>query len=1057
MKKVLFALSFIVLVGLQALAQTTNVTGTVTDAADGSPIPGVSVFVKGTTIGTVTTPDGTYTLAVPNDATTIVFSFVGMTTQEVAYTGQSTVNAVMQSDAVDVGEVMVVAYGTTTKEAFTGSAAVVGAKELETRAVTSAVQAIEGNATGVQVMSASGQPGSSPAIIIRGVGTLNGSTAPLYIVDGAQYEGGLSNINPEDIESMTILKDANSTALYGSRAANGVVVITTKSGKKRDGGLRVNVSASLGTLTQAVPNYDEVSPGEYYELMWEGYKNSLIDGGASAGDAAIQASAEIADRLAYNPFNVPDDQIVGTDGVLNPNAQVITKGLDWYDALSRTGQREQYSINVSGGNDKYDVYFSTSYLDEKGYVINSDYDRLTTFLKANFQPKKWLKLGGSANLTMSETAGPASRGTSYANPFFFAKSIGSIYPVWVTDPATGDYILDEAGERIYDLGEGYPEYGVKGRPTLVGRHTIAETLWNSDISKLNNLSTRYYADFFIIDGLKATLSYSIDVQDYINKEYENNIVGDGAPSGRYSEDRYRRTTETFYQMLSYNKRFDSGHNFDVTIGHESFDRHYSENSGMKNTQTASGIYEFDNFSQVSNLSGYSSDKRTEGYFARANYNYNDKYYISGSVRRDGSSVFNKDVRWGNFFSLGGSWRLDQETFIQDITFIDKLKLRASFGQVGQDNLGDFYISQPRYALYSNAGEPGIYWSDLGNNALTWETSESWDAALEFALFDRKIDGSIEYWNRTSSDLLYNVPLAPSNGLSEGPANIATMVNDGIEISIKGNLLRTTDFNWDLTVTASTLNSEITKIPDPVVTGSKRWAEGRSRYEYFIYDYAGVDPANGDALYYNWKEVLDEETELGTGKFEKEVDETTGEFVTYNDYNDVGKGYTGETSQPDLYGSIINDLSYKGFNLNFMFTYGIGGKILDYGYANMMHEGEYGESMHPDLLNGWRQPGDVTNVPRMENGDPTLLQTMSTRFLTDASYFAVKNVNLSYTFRQAWVKNAGIGHLKVFLVGENLFLKSKRTGLNPQYNLAGTPDGYDYNPSRVFSVGVNVSF
>jgi len=854
---------------------------------------------------------------------------------------------------------------------------------------------------------------------------------------------------------MTILKDANSTALYGARAANGVVVITTKSGKKGDGSLRVNVSANYGTITQAVPNYDEVSPGEYYQLMFQGYKNSLIANGF-AGDAGLEASTKIADRLAYNPFNVPSDQIVDANGQLNPNARVVMKGLDWYDALSQRGSREQYSINVAGGTDKYDVYFSTSYLDESGYIINSDYDRLTTFLKGNFQPKKWLKLGGSINLSMTEQSGPMSRGTSYANPFFFAKSIGSIYPVYIADPSTGDYILNEAGEKQYDLGEGYSDYGIKARPTLVGRHTIAETLYNSDVTKQNNISTRYYADFIIMDGLVAKLNYGLDVQDYINKEYENNIVGDGAPSGRYSELRYRRTVENFAQLLTYNKRLDGGHNFDVTLGHESFSRHYTNNSGMKNTQTASGIFEFDNFSQVSDLAGYSSDKTTEGYFARANYNYNDRYYISGSIRRDGSSVFHKDVRWGNFYSVGGSWRIDQEQFIQSIPFIDKLKLRASFGQVGQDNLGDYYISQPRYSLLPNAGEPGIYWSDLGNSQLTWETSESWDVALEFALLDRRIEGSIEYWKRNSSDLLYNVPLPLSMGLSEGPKNIATIHNEGIEIGVTGSLIRTQDLKWDLTIQASTLSNEITDIPDPFVTGSKRWAEGRSRYEYFIYDYAGVDPANGDALYYNWVELENEKGEL-TGEFAREIDEFTGEYETYNDYNDVGKGYTGESSQPDLFGSIRNSLSYKNFALDFTFTYGIGGKILDYGYANMMHEGEYGESLHPDMFGAWQQAGDVTDIPRLENGNSLLLQTMSTRFLTDASYLALKNFNLSYTFKQAFVKNAGIGHLKVFVVGENLFLKSARTGLNPQYNLAGTPDGYDYNPSRVFSFGVNVSF
>lgn len=471
---------------------------------------------------------------------------------------------------------------------------------------------------------------------------------------------------------------------------------------------------------------------------------------------------------------------------------------------------------------------------------------------------------------------------------------------------------------------------------------------------------------------------------------------------------------------------------------------------MKNTQTVSGIYEFDNFSTPSDLSGYSSDKRTEGYFARLNYNYQDKYYLSASARRDGSSVFDKDVRWGNFYSVGGSWRIDQEDFIQSVEFIDQLKLRASYGEVGQDNLLDFYISQPRYSLLPNAGEPGVWWSDLGNNGLTWETTESWDVALDFALFNELIDGSIEFYRKNSSDLLYNVPLPLSVGLSEGPANAASMFNQGFELGLTGHLVRTNNFMWDLTVQASTYKNEITEIPDPFIDGSKRWDVGYSRFDYFIYDYAGVDPDNGDALFY----MYDDETEDG---IPVRIENEDGTFATSNDYVEAGKGYVGETPLPDFNGSVRNSFSYKGFNLDVMFTYGVGGKILDYGYANMMHEGEYGESLHPDLLNGWRNPGDITDIPRMENGNSDLVVTMSTRFLTDASYLSLRNLNLSYTFTQQALKNFGIANLRVFVIGENLYLKSARTGLDPQYNISGTPDGRDYNPSRTVSLGVNVSF
>ncbi len=1046
MKKLALFVTCILIVGMQVVsAQVKSISGTVTSADDGSFIPGVSVILKGTTLGTVTNIDGYYHLDVPEDAQTLIFSFVGMKTSEMPITG-AVINVALQADILGLDEVMVVAYGTTTKEAFTGSAEVIGAKQLESRSLTSAVAAIEGSTTGVQVLSTSGQPGSSPDIVIRGVGTLNGSTKPLFVVDGIQYEGSLASISAEDIESMTILKDAASTALYGSRAANGVVLITTKRGKS-SGGIRVNASAQIGLVTQGVPFYDAADPGQYYELMWEAYKNSL--GGDE--DAAIKASSSIYNRLGYNPFNVANDQIVGTDGKLNPQADLIFKGLDWYDALKRNGERQNYSVNVAGGGEKHDIYFSTSYLDEKGYVITSSYDRLTTRLNSNFTPTKWLKLSGNLNVALSNQEGPFStNNTNYNNPFYVAKTIGSIYPVYIVDPSTGDFVLDADGEKQYDLGEGYSEYGILSRAFAVGRNVVAETLWNNEVKKTNNIGARYSAEVTIMPGLSFALNYGLDVNDYIRKRYENNIVGDGSPSGRYRETRFRRTVKNFNQILSYNKRLDSGHNIDVTLGHESFDRHYSENNGMKNTQTVTGIYEFDNFSTVSDLSGYSSDKRTEGYFARINYNFQDKYYISASARRDGSSVFAKDVRWGNFYSVGASWRIDQESFLQSVTFVDQLKLRASFGQVGQDDLDDYYISQPRYSLLPNAGEPGIWWSDLGNSTLTWETSESWDVAVDFAVFDNFLDGSIEFYRKNSTDLLYNVPLPISVGLSEGPANVASVYNQGLEIGLTGHLVRTNDFMWDLTFHGSTLKNKITDIPAAFIDGSKRWDVGRSRYDYFIYDYAGVDADNGDALFY----MYDDETEDG---IPVRIVNEDGTFATTNDYTKAGKAYANETSLPDLIGSVRNVFDYKGFNLDVLVTYGIGGKILDYGYADMMNEGVYGEALHPDLLKGWRQPGDITNIPRMENGNTDLFVRMSTRFLTDASYVSLKNTTLSYTFSQPFIKELGISNLKLYLSGENLFVKTARKGMNPQYNLSGTPDGRDYNPARVISLGVNVSF
>ncbi|WBL26120.1 SusC/RagA family TonB-linked outer membrane protein [Zunongwangia sp. HGR-M22] len=1041
-KKLHVFLTLIMVLGGQLLfAQQKTVAGKIIDES-GLPLPGVNVIEEGTSNGTQTDFDGEYKIRV-EEGVTLIFSYVGFTTKKIVVGTDDIYNLTLNTDSAALDEVLVVAYGTATKESFTGSASTIQAEQLDQRSLTSPLSAIEGNATGVQFLSASGQPGSSPGIVIRGVGTLNGETDPLIIVDGVQFEGELNALNQNDIKSMTVLKDAASTSLYGSRAANGVVLITTKSGKGNQG-LRVNIDSQIGVINRAIPLYDQVNPGEYYELMWQGYKNSL-----DVENPAAEASATIFNRLGYNPFNVPNDQIVLENGQINPEAEVIAKGLDWYDPLERTGERIYNSVDVSAGGENHNVFFSVSNLKEEGYVVTSDFERTTARLKGNFTPTDWLTLGGNVNMALSESNGPSSRGSSIANPFGFAKNMGSIYPTYIVDPETGDYIRDSAGELQFDRGEGYPDYGIQSRPTNVGRHAIEEVLLNNEKTETNNYGVRLNAGFKVIDGLKLDILYGQDVNDYINKEYNNNLVGDGAPAGRYSETRFRRTVENFNQILNYNKSF-GDHSFDLTLGHESFDRTYSETYGFKNTQTAEGIYEFDNFSTIASLSGYTSDKTLEGYFSRLNYNFNERYYLSASIRRDGSSVFDKDVRWGNFYSIGGAWRIDQEDFMSNVSFVNNLKLRASYGEVGNDDLDDYYISQPRYSLLPNAGDPGIFWSDLGNSALTWETIESYDVAVEFGLFDYRLSGSLEYYRRNSSDLLYNVPLPISMGLNEGPDNIGDMYNEGFELGLDGILVDNDNFKWNLGLQFSTYKNEITALPDPFVTGSKRWTEGRSRYDFFLYDYAGVDPENGDALYYSYEEDAE------TGEYVAVINEE-GEHVTSTDYTEANRTYVGAEAIPDLIGSIRNQFSYKGFDLSFLFTYQIGGEILDYGYANMMHEGAYGESLHPDALNAWRNPGDQTDVPRLENGNTNLAPTLSSRWLTDASFISLRNVNLSYNFNSGFIDTIGMRNLRLFVSAENLFLISERKGLNPQYNLSGTPSGNDYNPSRVLSAGVNISF
>ena len=1043
--------AFVVLLCTTAFlqAQEKTVTGNVVDQT-GFPLPGVNIIVEGTTIGTQTDFDGNYAINVA-EGRALLFTYIGQKTERRVVGAANTINVQMEEDAQALDEVIVTAYGTTTKEAFTGSASVVGAEDLAIRNVTSPIAAIEGRATGVQFTSTNGQPGSTPSIVIRGVGTLNGDTDPLFIVDGIQFEGNLNTINQEDIESFTILKDAASTALYGSRAANGVVMITTKSGNRE--GVQVNASMQYGLVTRAVPPFDRIGPKQYYEIMWEALKNSSAGG----GDPAF-ASANIYNQLGYNPLNVPNDQIVGTDGRINPNAQVIYQSLDWFDVLEQTGVRQNYNVNISAGGENHKVFFSASYLDEEGFAVTSSFDRLTTRLNAEFDVNDRITMGGSANITITEAVGPSSAGLgSIVNPFGFANNVGAVYPVYVND-LQGNLVRDELGNLVFDNGEGFAEFNIGSRPINQGRHALQELLLNDERDRDNTYGFRFFADIEILDGLNLRVNYGRDINEELEKEYENAIIGDAQPDGRYGEERGRRTVENFNQILTYIKSF-GDHNIDITAGHESFERIESSNEGLATVQASNGIFEFANFSNIVDLDGLTTEKGLEGYFLRTNYNYDNRYYLSASVRRDGSSVFDRDTRWGTFYSVGASWRIDQEKFMENVSWVNQLKLRGSYGEVGNDALGsintagefidDFFISQPRFTITSNAAVPGAIFTDLGNPDLIWETLENYDVALEFALFDNFLEGSVEYYKRNSSDLLINLPIAPSNGINEFPTNAGDMFNSGWEIGLTTHLVDTGDFRWDLTLQGSTFKNEITSIPTPFIQDEARWAEGQSRFDFFLWRTAGVDPDNGDQLFLMY--------ELNENGESVPVLDGNGEQMTTNDWQETERAYTGDTSVPDLLGSVANSLTYKGFSLDVLITYGIGGKVLDRGYSAIMHSGAYGSALHPDIMNAWRQPGDITDVPRMENGNPNLVRTLSDRFLTDASFWSLRNVNLGYTFDRKISEELGLNSLRVTLTGENLYLKSKRTGLDPQFEFAGAPQGNDFSPARIISLGLNVSF
>ncbi|MCK0132538.1 TonB-dependent receptor [Flavobacteriaceae bacterium F08102] len=1037
-----FLLTLLIALTVQlSFAQERTITGTVTD--DSGPLPGVSILIKGTQKGVETDFDGKFTIQAKT-GDVLIFSYVGMATKEVAVPSGNTLNVTLKPDDI-LEEVIVVAYGTAKKSDYTGAATQINADDLAKRSISNVSTALEGASAGVSATSASGQPGGGQSIRIRGFGSFSGSSAPLYVLDGIPFYGSINTINPNDIESLTILKDAASTSLYGNKAANGVVMITTKKGKNRKG--QFTLIASTSIIDRSIPEYDRLGPDKYYELMWEAMRNAeAIPGVDSAADVAAAnafASANVFGELGNNPYNVPNDQIVGTDGKLNPNARLLyADDLDWEDEVTRIGVRQNYDISYQGGTEASDYYVSLGYLDEEGYIKKSDYTRISGRVNVNYQAAKWIKTG--LNIAASTSQGnQAQTGTSnsFVNPIRFTRGIGPIYPVYLHDPVTGEYLLDANGEKQYSINDDRPS-SASG-----GRHVIAEIDYNKDLDEITNLNAKSYVDITLTDGLVFTVNASLDQRHWYTSEYENKFVGDGAPNGRANRNYTRTTTVGFNQLLNYTKSF-GDHNLKVLAAHESTELKINDLYGARTGLIADGNDELINFVTTTTLQSQTDAETTESYFGRVNYDYNGKYFLSGSFRTDGSSRFHPDARWGEFWSVGGAWRIEKESFMASVNWINLLKLRASYGELGNNRGIGYYPYLGLYDLgYNNQGESGFIQSSLPNPLLSWESSNSYDVALEFGLFNNRINGIFEYYKRESSNLLFNVPLPLSSGVSSITQNVGTMYNKGLEISLSGDIIKTEDFKWNLGINAATIENAFTKLPqEEIINGSKKLMVGRSIYDYWLKEWYGVDPADGAALYVPTQDAID-----AGGSDIRTVD---GNPVTTNQAN-AQYHYAG-TAIPDLTGSFTTSFEYKAFGLDLLFTYQIGGQTLDYNYQGLMSSGDFGGALHVDALNRWQQPGDVTNIPRMDASQTTNFTATSDRWLIDSDYINLKSINFNYNLPQSLMDKLNVTSIRLFANAENVFNINKLDGMDIQQNFSGTTSNV-YTPSRVISFGINVNF
>ncbi|WP_293788995.1 TonB-dependent receptor [uncultured Pedobacter sp.] len=1006
------------------------ITGIVTGQDDNQTLPGVSVKVKGKNGGVITNMDGKYTINLPEGENTLVFSYLGYTTKEVIVGSSNTLNVKLAVENKQLEEVVVQAYGTVRKSALTNSVSTISAKEIESRPISNLGVALVGAAPGLQTTTGSGQPGAGPAVRIRGFGTINGGSDPLYVVDGAPYEGALNNLNPDDVESISVLKDASASALYGSRAANGVILITTKRGK--DSPATLTLKTTQGLNSRGLSDYEKVDAFQYYPLLWESMRNSLVTGGATLDAANTQASNNISGALVSNPFNVPDNQIVLTDGRINPSASLLyPEDLDWRDALRRTGLRSEYNLNYRGGSNKSDFFASFNYLKDEGYSVLTDFNRYSGRVNVNSQIKKWIKTGMNVSGSVQKTKVGNEDSGIWENPFYTDLIFGPIYAVHKHNP-DGSYVMDASGNKVYD--EGYT------RPIAPGRNVIAETEYNDNFTERNFLSGRTYAEISFLKNFKFTTNISLDLNNYKFNVFDSPKIGDGLSSnGRSNRTNTTTRTININQLLNYNKTI-GRHNIDVLAGHESYQRRYDYNFGSAAGQIVSGSTELRNFANILSLTSYQDNYRIESYFGRMQYDFDGRYFLSASYRTDGSSKFAPDYRWGNFWSVGAGWQINKEKFFK-VGWVDNLKIRGSYGQVGSDDLGSYYLYQTFYDTgYKNGNEAGIKQSlALGNEKIQWESNDNMDVALEFGVLKNRISGSVEYFNRYTDNLLFNVPLALSSGLTTQNQNFGSLYNRGIEIQLDGIPVKTKNFRWNIGINWTKINNKISKLPfDEFIDGTKKYMVGQSRYDYWLRDYYGVDPDTGSELYVAGPAATSTKT-LADGT----VVTTSGSGAQYH--------YAG-SAIPDFYGSINNTFTYKNFSLDFRFIYQVGGVSFDNDYQSLMYNGTYGRALHVDALNRWQNPGDITNVPRRAIG-ATMYD--SDKWLVDASYLYLRAANFSYNLPKAFTKKIAINNARVFVTGENLFMKSYRKGFDPSQAFNGNT-GYTYAPTRIISLGLNVT-
>ena len=1058
LKYILLSASIMIATALSA--QNITVKGVIKDASNGDPVPFASIRVDGTMTGGMSDMDGVYSISVQKDGT-LIFSSIGYKDMSIPVNGRAEINVELAPDTEMIEETIVVAFGTATKESFTGSATVVKSDDISKVQSTDATRALEGMVAGVQMTTSDGALGSSPSIRIRGTGSIAAGNAPLYVVDGVPYPGDMNNLNTSDIESMTVLKDAASNALYGARGANGVIMITTK--KAKNNNATITVDAKWGLNTKALKSYDYITdPGTYYEAHYNALYNSyrLVDG-MSNREANLLASQNVAGSasvggLGYLTFTVPEgENLIGTNGKINPKAtpgrKVYYKGEyywlqpdDWMAESYHNSLRQEYNVSASGSISGVQIYASFGYLNNKGLIQGEDMQRYTARIRADYQVKDWMKIGMNAAYTNFEWNN--NNGSASGNVFSFATMVAPIYPVYIRD-GNKNIIYDEYGYKRYDYGSGANAGCI--RPYAANSNALQELWLNVGNSEGNAINGTAYIDVKFLKDFTFTFNAGVGVDETRSTSISNMYYGQFAVNGGIITKSHGRS---FYinmqQLLSWNKAFAGIHNVSVLLGHENYSTKSPSLSASKSNMFSMDVSELggavvDGQAASSGIGKYNN----EGYFMRAQYDYANRIFASASFRLDASSRFHPKHRWGAFWSVGGGWLIDQEPWFPRTPWMGMLKLKASVGSQGNDNIPDFLYTD-MYTVTNSDGEIAVKRSTLGNEKITWETNTNFNAGVDFEFFRGRLSGSFEYFYRLTSDMLYFVTIPASYGFSGYYDNIGDMRNSGIEFAVNGTIMRRKNFSWDAYMNFTHYKNKVVRLPDThkninvegyegYASGNKFVGEGLPLNTFYTAKYAGVNKKNGLSTWYKTEE--------------------DGTVTTTTNYSEATQYLCGNPV-PDLYGGFGTSVSFYGVDLSASFTYSIGGLTNDSGYATYMTPpgGSTGANFHKDVLKAWTPENPDSDIPRFVYNDMNT-NAASDRFLVPASYLNFQNAQIGYSLPESVVKKMKLSRLRVYVACDNIWYCSYRQGLDPRQSFSGDTSAESYSPVRTISGGINFTF